>query len=244
LVAPTTRVAAACSPALPRPAHHAGGGLPDPSVAGGAGSGQTAGALSLPANTARQAHRAHWHGICLHLEARQHDGPGTGGPQGGGHRGSVGAMRMRGAMGSTPGAGLPHGFPWLTFSRGENHDTQYANTSKTASKPPRCTRLCSSTVLAILGLRVRVGLWGRASLPTLRVVPASRSATSDACPGCARASPSSCLHVSRLPVRGDASETAGKGVRRSCRMSATRSSGGGLVTPIVSSRVGRLRCRS
>src|SRR5882672_1930105 len=70
--------------------------------------------------------------------------------------------------------------------------------------------MISTPLLWGLVLRVRVGLWYRASLATRRVVPASRAAISDACPGCARASPSACVHVSRLPVRSEASETAGK----------------------------------
>lgn len=98
-----------------------------PSVAGGTGSGQAAGMLELLAHTARQGHRARWHGMCFLLEARAHGGPDTGGDKGRMHE-------------EVPGAGLPHGFLWSTLSRGENHDTQHASASSTSSKPTRRPR--------------------------------------------------------------------------------------------------------
>jgi hypothetical protein len=104
-------------------------------------------------------------------------------------------------MGSAIGAACPG----RTVSRGENHDTPHASTSSTSSKPTRRTRLCALAVLSILERPVLAWLWCRASREALWVVPASRSATGDACHRRACASPSSCLHVSRLHGVGDAS---------------------------------------
>jgi hypothetical protein len=104
-------------------------------------------------------------------------------------------------MGSAIGAACP----WTTGSRGENDDTHYASATRTSSKPTRRTRLCALTVLSILERTVLAWLWRCASRDALWVVPASRSATGDACHRRSCALPSSCLHVSRLHGVGDAS---------------------------------------